>query len=256
MPGDVTFNSGDSYFGGNLTAYVNNGTIPESRVDDMATRILAGWYLLKQDSPSFPPTNFDAFKPDSEETNEHIDVQDDHADIVRKIGAASTVLLKNNKDGGGGLPLTGKERRIFLAGSDAGPPSIGPNRFADQGGLEDGILAMGWGSGTANFIYLISPYEAIQQRARKHRTTVCWSFDDFDLPRAGNMAIKQSAALVFIASDSGEQYITYDGNEGDRKNLTAWHNGDDLVLAVAAQNNNNIVVVNSVGPLIIEPWIG
>ena len=39
------------------------------------------------------------------------------------------------------------------------------------------------------------------------------------------------------------------------KNLTAWHGGDDLVLAVAAQNNNTIVIVNSVGPLIIEPWI-
>ena len=40
-----------------------------------------------------------------------------------------------------------------------------------------------------------------------------------------------------------------------RKNLTAWHGGDDLVLAVATQNNNTIVVVHSVGPLIIEPWI-
>lgn len=39
------------------------------------------------------------------------------------------------------------------------------------------------------------------------------------------------------------------------KNLTAWHGGDNLVLAVAANNNNTIVVVNSVGPLILEPWI-
>ena len=31
--------------------------------------------------------------------------------------------------------------------------------------------------------------------------------------------------------------------------------GDPLVLAVAAQNNNTIVIVNSVGPLIVEPWI-
>jgi len=37
--------------------------------------------------------------------------------------------------------------------------------------------------------------------------------------------------------------------------LTAWHGGDALVLAVAEQNNNTIVVVNSVGPLIMEPWI-
>jgi len=40
-----------------------------------------------------------------------------------------------------------------------------------------------------------------------------------------------------------------------RKNLTAWLNGDALVRAVASQNNNTIVVINSVGPLILEPWI-
>jgi hypothetical protein len=75
MPGDVTFNSGDSYFGGNLTQFVNDGKIPVSRVDDMAIRIVAAWYLLKQDSPDYPKVNFDGFKPDSWETNEHIDVQ-------------------------------------------------------------------------------------------------------------------------------------------------------------------------------------
>jgi len=37
--------------------------------------------------------------------------------------------------------------------------------------------------------------------------------------------------------------------------LTAWNNGDALVQAVAANNSNTIVVVNSVGPLILEPWI-
>jgi hypothetical protein len=30
------------------------------------------------------------------------------------------------------------------------------------------------------------------------------------------MARKQSAALVFLTSDSGEGYIVVDGNEGDR----------------------------------------
>ena len=37
--------------------------------------------------------------------------------------------------------------------------------------------------------------------------------------------------------------------------MTAWHNGDNLVKAVAAANRNTIIVVNSVGPLILEPWI-
>ena len=49
MPGDITFNSGTSYFGQNLTDYVRNGTIPQARVDDMATRILAAWYFLGQE---------------------------------------------------------------------------------------------------------------------------------------------------------------------------------------------------------------
>lgn len=49
MPGDISFSSHTSWFGANLTAFVQNGTIAESRVDDMAERIIAGWYLLGQD---------------------------------------------------------------------------------------------------------------------------------------------------------------------------------------------------------------
>lgn len=37
MAGDITLGSHTTYFGQNLTAYVLNGTIPESRVDDMGT---------------------------------------------------------------------------------------------------------------------------------------------------------------------------------------------------------------------------
>ena len=143
MPGDITVDSGTSYFGANLTAYVQNGTIPEARVDDMATRILASWYLLDQDSPNYPQPNFNAFLPLDEATNEHIDVQDDHDIVVREIGAASIVLLKNVD---GALPLE-KPRKLVLIGSDAGPAHVaGPNEFAYQAGV-DGILAMGWGSG-------------------------------------------------------------------------------------------------------------
>lgn len=159
-------------FGGNLTAYVQNGTIPLSRLDDMgqsknpyaciylcltwltfvvllATRILAGWYFLGQDAPSYPKTNFNAFSPDDDATNERseyihcmptintlthvktVDVQADHYKVVRQIGAAGTVLLKNTR---GALPLN-KPRNIVLIGSDAGPGRIGPNEFTDQVGV-------------------------------------------------------------------------------------------------------------------------
>ncbi|EAU87685.2 cellulose-binding beta-glucosidase [Coprinopsis cinerea okayama7 len=268
MPGGLNFDGSGPYWRETLARFVENGTIPESRVDDMAIRILAGWYFLEQDSPSFPPVSFDAFKPDDETLNDHIDVREDHHKLVREMGAASIVLLKNEN---GVLPLGRRtystaagsvrteavkeaERSIALIGSGAGPGRGGPNQFPDHGGL-DGHLAMGWGSGTANFTYLVTPLDAIQRRAQEQRTNVTWLLDDFDLPRAGNIARSASASLVFIAATSGEGYITVDGNEGDRKNLTAWRGGDDLVLAVAAQNNNTIVVVNSVGQLDMERWI-
>ena len=40
-----------------------------------------------------------------------------------------------------------------------------------------------------------------------------------------------------------------------RNNLTASLNGDALIQAVAARNNNTIVVINLVGLLILEPWV-
>lgn len=52
--------------------------------------------------------------------------------------------------------------------------------------------------------------------------------------------------------DSWNRYITVEGNAGDRNNLDPWHNGNELVKAVAAANKNVIVVVHSVGPVILE----
>lgn len=94
----------------------------------LATRIIASWYFLHQDDKSYPETNFDAFLPDNEATNSRIEVEDDHYKLVREMGAASTVLLKNVDKA---LPLK-KPRSIVLVGSDAGPGKIGPNQFADQ----------------------------------------------------------------------------------------------------------------------------
>ncbi|KAI0753721.1 glycoside hydrolase superfamily [Fomes fomentarius] len=257
MPGDITFSSHTSWFGANLTAFVQNGTIAESRVDDMAQRIIAGWYLLGQDK-NYPDgahltitsLSFNAFFPNDPATNQHVDVQGDHFKVVRQIGAAGTILLKN---AGSTLPLK-KPGSIAIIGNDAGPSSRGPNGYADRGG-DDGTLAMGWGSGTTDFPYLITPLEAIQQRARQDRSSVHWFLNDWDLAGAASTALDHDVALVFVNADSGEGYITVDGNEGDRKNLTLWGNGENLINAVAAVNPNTVVVAHSVGPSIVESWI-
>ncbi|KAL1938113.1 hypothetical protein VTO73DRAFT_11942 [Trametes versicolor] len=251
MPGDITSLSGTTWWGANLTAFVQNGTIAESRVDDMAERILASWYLLDQDQ-NYPEVSFNAFFMNDPATNAHIDVQADHYKIVREIGAAGSILLKNTDSA---LPLK-KPRSIALIGNDAGPSSRGPNGFTDRGG-DDGILAMGWGSGSAQFPYLISPLEAIQARARKDSSgsQVSWFLNNWDLAGAQATALDQDVALVFVNADAGEGYITVDGNEGDRKNLTLWDNAEALIEAVASVNRNTVVVAHSVGPAIIESWI-
>lgn len=151
MPGDILFDSGNSYWGSNLTIAVLNGTVPEWRLDDMATRIIAAWYYVGRDETSIP-INFDSFTSDTfgyqhyfamEEytlINEHVDVRAEHGDLIRQIGSASTVLLKNINNA---LPLTGREKFTAVFGSDAGGNPYGPNGCPDRG-CDNGTLGMAW----------------------------------------------------------------------------------------------------------------
>ncbi|KAL0950918.1 hypothetical protein HGRIS_007675 [Hohenbuehelia grisea] len=248
MPGDITFNSGTTYFGANLTGAVENGSVPQSRVDDIALRILAAWYLLHQDS-GYPAVNFFAWNVNAP-GNQHVNVQGNHKDLIRTIDAASTVLLKNEKNA---LPLKAP-KSIAIIGNGAGPSSKGPNGYPDRGG-DDGVLAQGFGSGTAEFPYLVTPLDAITARAKKDGTSISSSLSDSDLDAAAAAAAGKDVAFVFVTADSGEGYITVEGNFGDRNDLQAWHNGDTLINKVASVNKNTIVVVNSVGPIITEAWI-
>ncbi|KAI0321104.1 beta-glucosidase [Amylostereum chailletii] len=267
MPGDTAYNSSVSYFGPALLDAINSGQVSTDRMDDLATRILASWYLLGQDS-GYPEVNFDSWDL-SAPVNTHVNVQGDHArqvyrletlssrwithhraSLIRTIGAASTILLKNTP---GVLPLK-SVKTIGIVGNDAGANPQGPNGFTDRSG-DSGVLAMGWGSGTDNFPYLITPLDAITNRSQADGTVVTSSTSDTDLEAASKTAAGKDVALVFISADSGEGYLTVEGNAGDRNNLSAWHSGDALVAQVAGANDNTIVVINSVGAIDMEAWI-
>lgn len=47
--GDTGSYFGGNYFGENLTAFIQNNTISMARLDDMATRIVAAWYFMRED---------------------------------------------------------------------------------------------------------------------------------------------------------------------------------------------------------------
>ncbi|KAI0835614.1 glycoside hydrolase family 3 protein [Hypoxylon sp. FL0890] len=261
MPGDTVFNSGFSFWGTNMTLGVLNGTIPQWRVDDMAMRIMAAYFKVGRTVENQIPINFDSWTPDTygpihyaanegyQQINWHVDVQEDHGDLIREIGAKSTVLLKND----GALPLK-KPKFLAVVGEDAGPNPLGPNGCGNRG-CDSGTLAMGWGSGTADFPYLVTPLEALQYQALEDRTRIEGVLNNSAWDTTQVLVSQEGAtALVFVNADSGEGFIDVDGNEGDRKNLTLWGNGDELIKNVSSFCNNTIVIIHSVGPTLVTEW--
>lgn len=261
MPGDTALGSGDAFWGPNLTLAVVNGSIPEWRIDDMATRLMAAFYYVGRDKLQ-RPANFNSWSKDTYgwtnalagknwgPINQHVDVRRDNTAFIREAAARSVVLLKNDA----ALPLSGGERFTAVFGSDADSSRYGPNACDDRG-CDEGTLAMGWGSGTADFPFLISPLTAIQNEVvGKNGGLIQSVTDDYAYEQITALASRASHCLTFVNSNAGEGYIEVDGNYGDRNNLTLWHDGNTLIDTVAASCNNTIVVIHGPGAVQVDTF--
>lgn len=93
----------NSFWGSALIQAVNNGSVPESRVDDMATRILASWYKMGQDQ-NYPAVNFDQLTEDTflngNLVNEHVkwvsstfSILKGHSNLTYAASKATTINL-------------------------------------------------------------------------------------------------------------------------------------------------------------------
>lgn len=257
MPGGIgtygTIWEAGSFFGKNVTSAVNNGTVPESRVDDMIIRIMTPYYWLGQDQdfPSVDPSGADlnTFSPRDTWTHEFNltgersrDVRGDHGDLIRKHGAAATVLLKNEDHA---LPLKAP-KSIALFGNDAGEITEG---FLNQKDYEFGTLVAGGGSGTGRLTYLITPLAAINARAKQDGALVQqWLNNTLiastDIRTLWNPT-PPDVCLVFLK--------TWAEEAADRETLSVDWDGDAVVESVASQCNNTVVVTHSSG-INILPW--
>ncbi|KAI6784900.1 beta-glucosidase F-like protein [Emericellopsis cladophorae] len=261
MPGDTQVPLfGSSFWMYEMTRAVLNGTVPMERLNDMATRVVATWYQMGQDSDDFPKTNFHTLSNDAVGDlypaawpaspkgviNEFVQVADDHHLVARQIAQEAITMLKNEDNL---LPLP-ESRPLKVFGTAAQTNPDGPNACPDRN-CNKGFLGQGWGSGTTDYMYIDDPLGALEDRAADVTFYNTDSFPEVDEPT------KDDVAIVFITSDAGENSYTVEGNHGDRdaSRLFAWHNGDKLVQDAAERYENVIVIAQTVGPLELEAWI-
>jgi beta-glucosidase len=107
----------------------------------------------------------------------------------------------------------------------------------------NGTLITGGGSGSNAPPYVVSPFQAIQERISKNRGILRW---DFYSENPSPPYVNADAAIVFINAYGSESF--------DRETL-ADSFSDNLVKNVAANYTNTIVVIHSVGIRLVDEWI-
>jgi beta-glucosidase len=244
-----------SFFGGNVTMAVNNGSLAVARVNDMIIRIMTPYFWLNQDQnyPSVDPSTGaqNTFSPISSWTRNYTftgessrDVRGNHGELIRKHGVAGAVLLKNRN---GTLPLK-KPKNIAVFGNDAGNPT--QSSVLNQVNYEYGTLPAGGGSGTGQFTYIVTPLQALQSRAKADGGIVQYWLNNTLIARSNVRTLlfprgQPDVCLVMLKTWAQE------GN--DRPSLSNDWQGDAVVRSVASYCSNTVVVTHSSG-VNTMPW--
>ncbi|KAJ4248098.1 hypothetical protein NW762_012868 [Fusarium torreyae] len=238
-----------SLWGKNLTLAVQNGTLPEHRLDDMVIRVLAPYYKLGQDQRVKQPGL--GFPTDHTRPHAVVDAVDPAMDAVRLQGAIEAhVLVKNNN---GTLPLKkpqilsvfgySAKMQDFYRPNENLAADVPWNVVADI--WTNGTLFVGGGSGATGARRAIAPMDAIRQRAWKDRTQLFWDFDTAQ-PGVKGINANTDACLVFgnaFASEAVDKVGLHDDYT------------DGLILSVAANCTNTIVVLHNTGARLVDRFV-
>ncbi|KAF2089250.1 glycoside hydrolase family 3 protein [Saccharata proteae CBS 121410] len=237
---DVVMPDG-GFWGDNLTQAVTNGSVAEDRLNDMVARLFASYYYVGQEE--YPEVGI--FADDVQ--HPIVDVRADHASIIREIGAAGTVLVKNVN---GTLPLK-SPKFVSVYGFDADLKAEPWENVARYGGgyevnfgwnTFNGTLITGGGSGGASPPYIITPFRAIQDRVLRDHGIVRWNFWS-DNP---HVSATTQVCIVLINNYASESF--------DRPSLVDDFS-DRLVNNVATNCSNTVVVIHSAGIRVVDAWI-
>ncbi|KXH47416.1 beta-glucosidase [Colletotrichum simmondsii] len=265
MPGAVPGNypGAATFFGDNVLEAVASGTVSESRIDEMVRNILTPYYLLGQDADSYPTpdpslrfvTIFQevglqvakdtGFIPDDFVFTHGRDVRGDHAKLIREMGSAGTVLLKNVN---ATLPLR-KPKIIGVFGNDAGEMTNGflrPSEVPED--TNTGTMIIGGGSGTGRPSYVISPLAAVRAKAAEYGAEVLYVTNNDVLAANDFRGVypPPEICLVFQQTFASESF--------DRTSFELDGNSTAVINNVADFCATTVVVTHS-GGVNTMPWV-
>ncbi|KAK6064867.1 glycosyl hydrolase family 3 N terminal domain-containing protein [Seiridium cupressi] len=255
---DMIMPTDEGFWGSKLLNAVNNGSVTEERANDMATRILAAWYHAGQDKdfPEITAVFHTKDNPSNELVREDVDVRNGHHRLIREVGSAGTILLKNQNNV---LPLK-KPKYVSVFGYDAvvaptpwnSPGSFGPRKAIGWIPADNvfslstqttfnGTLVTAFGSGSSNPPYMVDPFTALQKRVFEDNGIIKWDFYNVD----PIVYVNSDVCLIFINS--------YPGEGKDRAGLSDDFS-DQLVLHVAKRCANTVVVIHAAGIRLVDAW--
>lgn len=267
-PGFQNTWGGSGFFGPNLEAAVGAGNVTEERLDEMVRRIMTPYFLLGQDDPEYPTVD-DTMPVVLAATNNGWlavddkgaavagrDVRRDHHKLIRKMGAASSVLLKN---AGKALPIRDKGEyrngegvsNIGVFGNAAIEPTEGliyPSSGETPFDAEYGALSTGGGAGSGRNPYLVSPLEAIKARAHKSGAIVQYLASNEVIAKNDFRSLYPvpDVCIVFLKTWAAEEY--------DRVSFELDWNSTLVVTNTAAFCGNRTVVVTNSAGVNTMPW--
>lgn len=220
------------YFAGALLEAVKTGAVPQSRLDDMVTRILRT--VFAKGLVEHPV-----------KTGGAIDFARNGA-VSRQTAEEGMVLLKNEgTQERRVLPLAKNVRTIAVIGghADAGVLAGGGSSlvYPVGGNAVKGLKPDTW-PGPVMY-HNSSPLRAI--RAQAPDAKVVWD-DGSDPARAARVAAQADVALVFATQWVGEAL--------DATSLALPDRQDDLIASVAGANARTVVVLENGGPVAM-PWL-
>lgn len=239
-----------------LIAGISDGTFTKARLRDMAVRNLMGYYYQGQDQGW----------PASAGYQDHVDVRGNHSTLARELAGGSIALLKNTDDEALGLPLVNKTS-ISIFGYHAAPRYVGANMAlsvydGEPSTMQGHMTAVG-GSAMGSLAYVTTPVQKFVERAATDGFMLRWWLTDEVVlsssqgrsPHGTGTELSENTAGVAQYSDACVVFVNAWGGEGADRTELRNEDQDDLVNAVADACNNTIVVVNTVGPRVLDSWV-